>query len=227
MILINLKGIRKIFGKDDGKVEALNGIDLTINEGEMVSIMGTSGSGKSTLLNIIGLLDKPTEGSYEFKGHAVDKLKDKELACNRNESIGFVVQNFALIDDYTVSQNIRVPLDYTKMTRREKNKKVKEIVEKIGLSDKLEKLPNQLSGGQNQRGAIARALVNNPNIILADEPTGALDKKTGNEVIDLFEELNKEGKTIIIITHDENVAKRCKRIIYIEDGKIIGDERNE
>ena len=227
MILINLKGIRKIFGKDDGKVEALNGIDLTINEGEMVSIMGTSGSGKSTLLNIIGLLDKPTEGSYEFKGHAVDKLKDKELACNRNESIGFVVQNFALIDDYTVSQNIRVPLDYTKMTRREKNKKVKEIVEKIGLSDKLEKLPNQLSGGQNQRVAIARALVNNPNIILADEPTGALDKKTGNEVIDLFEELNKEGKTIIIITHDENVAKRCKRIIYIEDGKIIGDERNE
>ena len=227
MILIELKGIRKTFGKDDGKVEALRGIDLTINEGEMVSIMGASGSGKSTLLNIIGFLDKPTEGNYDFKGQAVDKLIDKELARNRNESIGFVVQNFALIDDYTVSQNVRIPLDYTKMSRSEKNKRVKEIVEKIGLSDKLEKLPNQLSGGQNQRVAIARALANNPNIILADEPTGALDKKTGNEVIDLFKELNKEGKTIIIITHDEKVAKRCKRIIYIEDGRIVGDERNE
>lgn len=220
MTLIKLKNIKKTYGIDEGKVEAIRGINLEIEKSEMVAIMGASGSGKSTLLNIIGLLDRQTEGSYEFDGQSIEELKEKKLASIRNKNIGFVVQNFALIDDYTIAQNVQVPLDYDKYSKSEKKKKVMDLLDKVGIKDKANKLPNQLSGGQNQRVAIARALVNNPEIILADEPTGALDSKTGKEVMDLFQELNKEGKTIIIITHDEKVANSCKRIIKLEDGLI-------
>lgn len=220
MTLIKLKNIKKTYGIDEGKVEAIRGINLEIEKSEMVAIMGASGSGKSTLLNIIGLLDRQTEGSYEFDGQSIEVLKEKKLASIRNKNIGFVVQNFALIDDYTIAQNVQVPLDYDKYSKSEKKKKVMDLLDKVGIKDKANKLPNQLSGGQNQRVAIARALVNNPEIILADEPTGALDSKTGKEVMDLFQELNKEGKTIIIITHDEKVANSCKRIIKLEDGLI-------
>lgn len=220
MSLIELKNIKKVYGKGDAKVEALRGIDLSIEKGEMIAIMGASGSGKSTLLNILGFLDKPTEGNYLLNGQSVGKLGDKILARNRNKFIGFVVQNFALIEDYTVFQNIKVPLDYTKISKKEKKQRIVTLLDKMKISDKKDKLPKELSGGQNQRVAIARALVNNPEIILADEPTGALDSKTGEDVMAIFKEFNKEGKTVIIITHDEKIANMCKRIIKIEDGKL-------
>lgn len=220
MSLIEFRNIKKVYGQGDAKVEALKGINLSIEKGEMIAIMGASGSGKSTLLNILGFLDKPTDGSYSLDGQPVDKLGDRILARNRNKFIGFVVQNFALIEDYTVFQNIKVPLDYTKISRKEKKQRIMSLLEKMNISDKKDKLPKELSGGQNQRVAIARALVNNPEIILADEPTGALDRKTGEEVINIFKEFNKEGKTVIIITHDEKVANMCKRTIKIEDGEL-------
>lgn len=220
MSLIEVKNVKKIFGKDDNKVEALRGIDLKVEEGEMLAIMGPSGSGKSTLLNILGFLDKSTEGEYYFDGNDVSKLKDRELSLFRNKYIGFVVQNFALIEDYTISKNISLPLDYVKISSKEKNKRVEELLKLMKIEDKGKRLPKELSGGQNQRVAIARALVNNPKVILADEPTGALDRKNGQEVMNIFKKLNEKGKTIIVITHDEKVASMCKKIIYIEDGKI-------
>ena len=220
MSLIEVKNVKKIFGKDDNKVEALRGIDLKVEEGEMLAIMGPSGSGKSTLLNILGFLDKSTEGEYYFDGNDVSKLKDRELSLFRNKYIGFVVQNFALIEDYTISKNISLPLDYVKISSKEKNKRVEELLKLMKIEDKGKRLPKELSGGQNQRVAIARALVNNPKVILADEPTGALYRKNGQEVMNIFKKLNEKGKTIIVITHDEKVASMCKKIIYIEDGKI-------
>lgn len=220
MSLLQLNNIKKIFGNDDNKVIAINNISLNVNEGELIAIVGPSGSGKSTLLNILGLLDQPTEGNYLINGQDVSKIKDRKLAKIRNSFFGFVVQNFALIDDYTVFQNIKIPLDYNKISSKEKKVRIDEILNKMNIIDKKDKLPNQLSGGQNQRVAIARALVNNPQVILADEPTGALDKKTSQDIMNLFLELNKEGQTIIIITHDEKIAKQCKRVITIEDGMI-------
>lgn len=220
MSLIEVKNVKKIFGKEDNKVEALRGIDLKVEEGEMLAVMGPSGSGKSTLLNILGFLDKGTEGEYYFDGNDVSKLKDRELSLFRNKYIGFVVQNFALIEDYTISKNISLPLDYVKMSSKEKNKRVEELLKLMKIEDKGKRLPKELSGGQNQRVAIARALVNNPKVILADEPTGALDRKNGQEVMNIFKKLNEKGKTIIVITHDEKVASICNKTIYIEDGKI-------
>lgn len=222
MSLIEVKNVKKIFGKEDNKVEALRGIDLKVEEGEMLAIMGPSGSGKSTLLNILGFLDKSTEGEYYFDGNDVSKLKDRELSLFRNKYIGFVVQNFALIEDYTISKNISLPLDYVKMSSKEKNNRVEELLKLMKIEDKGKRLPKELSGGQNQRVAIARALVNNPKVILADEPTGALDRKNGQEVMNIFKKLNEKGKTIIVITHDEKVASICNKTIYIEDGKIKG-----
>lgn len=220
MSLLQLNNIKKVFGNDDNKVIAINNISLNVNKGELIAIVGPSGSGKSTLLNILGLLDQPTEGSYLINGQDVSKIKDRKLAKIRNSFFGFVVQNFALIDDYTVFQNIKIPLDYNKVSSKEKKVRIDEILNKMNIIDKKDKLPNQLSGGQNQRVAIARALVNNPQVILADEPTGALDKKTSQDIMNLFLELNKERQTIIIITHDEKIAKQCKRVITIEDGMI-------
>lgn len=220
MSLLQLNNIKKVFGNDDNKVIAINNISLNVNKGELIAIVGPSGSGKSTLLNILGLLDQPTEGNYLINGQDVSKIKDRKLAKIRNSFFGFVVQNFALIDDYTVFQNIKIPLDYNKVSSKEKKVRIDEILNKMNIIDKKDKLPNQLSGGQNQRVAIARALVNNPQVILADEPTGALDKKTSQDIMNLFLELNKERQTIIIITHDEKIAKQCKRVITIEDGMI-------
>ncbi|NLK94839.1 MAG: ABC transporter ATP-binding protein [Clostridiales bacterium] len=220
MNILELKNIVKDYGKGEGLVTALRNVNLSINKGEMIAIMGPSGSGKSTLLNILGFLDKPTSGEYLFEGENVKNFKENHLAKYRNEKIGFVVQNFALIDDYTVYQNINIPLDYGKIKKSEREVRIKKIVEKVGLSEKINKLPKELSGGQNQRVAIARALINNPEIILADEPTGALDLNTGEEIMSIFKDLNKEGKTIIIITHDKNIANKCNRIINIKDGIV-------
>ncbi|MBE6051014.1 MAG: ABC transporter ATP-binding protein [Clostridium sp.] len=223
MSFIKLENIKKVYGKDDARVEAIKNINLCIEKGEMVAIMGPSGSGKSTLLNILGFLDKPSEGKYIFEDKSTESLKDKELAKYRNNKIGFVVQNFALIEDYTVYQNISVPLEYAGIKKIERKERINRLLSKLNLIEKSKKIPSELSGGQNQRVAIARALVNDPEVILADEPTGALDRNTGKEVINIFRELNKEGKTIIIITHDEKIGEMCDRIIYIEDG--INKER--
>jgi len=186
--------------------------------------MGPSGSGKSTLLNIIGCLDTPTSGEYIFNGKAIDKLSRRELANLRNTSFGFILQYFGLVDEYTVYENVEIPLSYSKKKGINKKKLIKETLNMLGISDKIKKLPCQLSGGQNQRVAIARALINDPEIILADEPTGALDKKTGQEVMNILKDLNKNGKTLIIVTHDESIASQCNRIINICDGKIVSSQ---
>lgn len=227
MYLIELKDVFKSFGKDETKLEVLKNINITVSEGEMIAIMGPSGSGKSTLLNIIGCLDSITTGSYVINGENTNELSNKQLATIRNKTFGFVVQYFALIDEYTVFNNIKVPLSYSSTNHKNVKDKIIKTLKDLGIEEKKDKYPNQLSGGQNQRVAIARAIINNPQIILADEPTGALDRETGNEVMDLFSELNREGKTIIIVTHDENIAKRCKRIISIQDGKVIKDYANK
>lgn len=220
MSLIEVKNLKKIYGQGESKVHALRGINLNVEKGDFLAIMGPSGSGKSTLLNILGFLDKPTEGIYMFNGEKTDALKDAKLAKYRNSHVGFVVQNFALIDDYTIFQNVKVPLDYAHVSAKEKKKRIEDLLKVMGIEDKKDKLPKELSGGQNQRAAIARALVNSPDIILADEPTGALDRKNSDEIMKLFKKLNDEGKTVIIITHDERVGSMCKKIVYIEDGMV-------
>ncbi|MDY5911605.1 MAG: ABC transporter ATP-binding protein [Inconstantimicrobium porci] len=220
MSLIEIKNIKKTYGCGENEVKALRGINLNVDKGDFLAIMGPSGSGKSTLLNILGFLDKPTEGEYIFNGEKTDSLKDAKLAKYRNSHVGFVVQNFALIDDYTIFQNVKVPLDYAHVSSKEKKKRIEYLLKIMGIEDKKNKLPKELSGGQNQRAAIARALVNSPDIILADEPTGALDRKNSDEIMKVFKKLNDEGKTIIIITHDERVGSMCKKIVYIEDGMV-------
>lgn len=218
MELIKMNNLSKTFGTDDAKVHALRDISLTINEGELVAIVGPSGSGKSTLLNIIGCIDKPTTGEYFIDENNTKNFKEKDLAKYRNKLIGFVLQYFGLVNSYTVYENIELPLIYAKT--KNKKEKILNILKKLDISEKKDKLPSELSGGQNQRVAIARALVNDPKLILADEPTGALDKKTSQQVMDILLHLNKEGKTVIIVTHDENISRQCDRIIKIEDGYI-------
>jgi putative ABC transport system ATP-binding protein len=225
MAHIVLKDVSKIYGKENAKVEALRKINLTINSGEMVAIMGPSGSGKSTLLNIIGCLNSATTGDYYLEGEEIKNYSEKKLANIRNKAFGFIVQYFGLLDDYTSYENNQIPLEYAKVSRKKRKVLITDIMDKLGIRDKMDKYPTELSGGQNQRVAIARALVNNPNTILADEPTGALDRKTSQEVMDILKSLNNEGKTIIVVTHDEKVAANCKRIICMEDGKIISDKR--
>lgn len=220
MGLIKMKSIERFYGKNENIVNALRGIDLSINKGELVAIVGPSGSGKTTLLNILGCLDTPNSGQYFLDDTDISKLNANELASIRNSKFGFVVQNFALLDDYTVYENIRIPLDYNKNNIKNKKQKVKEILNKLSIEDKFNKYPTELSGGQCQRVSIARALVNDPDIILADEPTGALDREMGQQVIDIFKKINKEKKTVIIVTHDLNIAAQCDRIITIEDGCI-------
>lgn len=224
MNIIEMSDIKKVYGRGQSSVSALRGINLSIAEGELISIMGPSGSGKSTLLNIMGFLDKADCGTYTFEGSKVAALSDSKAAIYRNKHIGFVVQNFALIDDYTIYQNVKIPLDYAKVSGRTKTQKIEEVLKLVGILDKKDKLPCELSGGQNQRAAIARALVNSPDIILADEPTGSLDKDTGTLIMEIFKKLNEEGKTVIIITHDERIAHMCHRIIHIEDGAVKGEE---
>lgn len=220
MILIEMNNIKKKFGKGEGEVSALRGINLTVEKGDMLAIMGPSGSGKTTLLSIIGFLDKEDEGEYKFQGQVVKNLSEKKLNYYRNKCIGFVVQNFGLIEDYTVFENIEIPLVYSKIPKRKRKEIITKMLKRFNIEEKVNKYPSQLSGGQNQKVAIIRALINNPDLILADEPTGALDKKSGDEVMNILTKLNEEGKTVIIITHDNKVAEKCKHIIKIEDGRV-------
>ncbi|WP_291649831.1 ABC transporter ATP-binding protein [Clostridium sp.] len=219
--LISLKKISKEYITDEVHTRALIDIDLTIDSGEMVAIMGPSGSGKSTLLNILGLLDKANSGMYTYNNKDISKISDKEIYKFRNEEFSFIFQYFALIKEYTILDNVILPLNVRKMSHSERVDIGKKYLEKMGILDQFNKKPSQLSGGQQQRVAIARALVQESNVILADEPTGALDQKTGEEIMDILKQLNKEGKTIIIITHDLKIASMCNRIITIKDGKIV------
>ena len=224
-MIINVKDIKKSYTVGTQEVNALRGINLSVEKGEFISIMGPSGSGKTTLMNIIGCLDTPSSGEYELNGSLVSKLEDDELARIRNKEIGFVFQSFNLLAKNSVLENVMLPLKYAGFEKSEAVKKSNEVIDKVGLSDRLAHTPAELSGGQQQRAAIARALVNKPSIIFADEPTGNLDSKTGKEVMNIFKELNASGQTIILITHEESIANQSNRIITIKDGLIKSDNR--
>ena len=224
--IIEMKGIRKSFfiGKPN-ELEVLHGIDLTVNEGEFLAIVGESGSGKSTLMNIIGVLDKCTEGSYILDGTDISTIGDKELSAIRNVKVGFVFQTFNLIGRQNALKNVELPMLYAGLTKRERTARAKELLSKVGMEERIKHRPNELSGGQKQRVAIARAMANDPSIILADEPTGALDSKTSEMVMEIFKRLNREmGKTIVLITHNSELAEQCDRILTLKDG-VFTDER--
>ena len=218
---VKLKNINKVYRKEGVTFQALKNINLEIKEGEFIAITGPSGSGKSTLMHILGLLDRPSTGTYFLEGEDVAGLDEETLAALRNQSIGFVFQQFNLLNRTTALKNVALPLIYSGVDSEEREKRSKEMLEKVGLREKLNSLPNQLSGGQQQRVAIARALVTNPKIILADEPTGNLDSKSGQEIMGIFDQLHKEGKTVILITHEISIAKHAKRIIKVSDGRIV------
>ena len=222
--IIGIKSVSKIYNLGNTVVKALDNVSLSIFENDFISIMGPSGSGKSTLMNIIGCLDVPTKGSYKFNDEKISQMKDSQLADIRNQKIGFVFQTFNLLPKLNALQNVEVPLVYSNLNRYKRTEKAKEALKIVGLSDRINHKPNELSGGQRQRVAIARALVNKPSIILADEPTGNLDSKSGSEILNFFDDLHKAGNTLIIVTHEKSVAKRAKRRIEIFDGKITLDE---
>lgn len=220
--VIELIDIRKVYHTGETELEVLKGVNVTINQGEMVAIMGASGSGKSTMLNIIGTLDRPTSGTYRLSGTEVEKLKDDELSEIRNLKIGFVFQSFFLLPRLTSLQNVMLPLMYRGTAGDEAKDRAMEMLEKINVAHLANNRPSQMSGGQQQRIALARALVGNPDVILADEPTGALDTKTSDEVMDIFMQLNQEEKrTLVIVTHDPEVGEQCKRVIHVQDGLVV------
>ena len=221
MSLLKLVNVSKTYLPDSHAVEALKKTNLEIKKKDFIAIMGPSGSGKSTLMHLIGCLDIPTSGKVIFEGKDVSSLSEAELARIRNQKIGFVFQTFNLIPRVTTLANVELPLIYAGVNKQERLKRVKEVINKVGLEERLDHFPNQLSGGEQQRVAIARALVNKPTIILADEPTGNLDSKTGREIIDLFTKLNREGNTFVMVTHDQEIAKSANNIIKIKDGEII------
>ena len=225
--MITVKDLSKVFRTEEIETTALNGVSFEINDGEFVAIMGPSGCGKSTLLNILGLLDNPTEGSYRLLDNEVGGLKEKERTKFRKGNIGFVFQSFNLIDELNVYENVELPLRYLNISASERKQKVTEILKRMGISHRAKHFPQQLSGGQQQRVAIARAVVSNPKLILADEPTGNLDSKNGKEVMDLLSELNKEGTTIVLVTHSQKDAAVAQRVINLFDGQIVGDVKNE
>ncbi|HAQ63709.1 MAG TPA: macrolide ABC transporter ATP-binding protein [Ruminococcaceae bacterium] len=227
MSLIEVKDIYKIYNPGENEVRALDGISLSIDRGEFVAIIGQSGSGKSTLMNMLGLLDIPTSGTYLLDGEDVSHMNDNQLSEIRNKQIGFIFQGFNLISSLTAQANVELPLVYRGMRAEERHRLSLEALEKVGLSHRLTHLPKQMSGGQQQRVAIARAVAARPPIILADEPTGNLDSHSGEDVIKILTELYKEGRTVIIITHDNSIAQRAKRVIKISDGQIIDDYINE
>ena len=227
MPLIRISQLQKIYRVGQERVHALRGVDLSIEKNEFVAIMGQSGSGKSTLMNILGCLDRPTNGIYELNGIQTQKMSAGDLAHVRNTQIGFVFQSFELLNRATALDNVMLPLIYSPRNWFGARKRAKGALERVGLANRMTHKPNQLSGGQRQRVAVARALVNSPSIVLADEPTGNLDSKTSIEIIDLFKELHREGQTIIIVTHEEDIAGHAKRIVRLRDGRIMSDNPTE
>ena len=226
-MLISINDLRKIYHMGEVVVRALDGVDLEVSAGEYLAIMGPSGSGKSTLMNLIGCLDTPTSGDYILNGQRVSDLDDAELATIRNQEIGFVFQTFNLLSRATALSNVELPLIYARISVRERHRRAREALDKVGLADRAKHQPNELSGGQRQRVAVARALVNEPSILLADEPTGNLDSRTSAEIMELFNELNAAGNTLIVVTHEEDIAAHARRVIRLLDGKVVVDQRVE
>ena len=222
--MIELRDIRKTYRMGEMDISALDGISLNVVQGELIAIMGPSGSGKSTLMNVLGCLDRPSGGSYSFESREISAMSDDELAHVRNAKIGFVFQSFNLLPRFTALKNVEMPLIYSGVPARSRTERAMPVLEKVGLQDRMLHKPSELSGGQQQRVAIARALVNNPSLLLADEPTGNLDSRSGAEILNILVELNRQGVTIMIVTHDRDIAAMCKRIINLKDGRIVGDE---
>jgi putative ABC transport system ATP-binding protein len=223
MSLIELRGIEKVYDMGAEKVRALAGVDLAVERGEYVAIMGSSGSGKSTLMNLIGCLDTPSAGHYRLNGQAVESMNDLELAGIRNREIGFVFQTFNLLARTSALQNVELPLIYAGTTKRERRERAEAALGRVGLGDRMHHMPNELSGGQRQRVAIARALVNTPSILLADEPTGNLDSATSEEIMRLFADLHGGGNTVILVTHEPDIADHARRRVTLKDGRVVGD----
>jgi putative ABC transport system ATP-binding protein len=226
-MLIDIRDITKVYDMGEERVHALDGVTVAIDRAEYVAVMGPSGSGKSTLMNLVGCLDTPTSGSYVLNGREVARMTDDELAQIRNQEIGFVFQTFNLLPRTTALQQVELPLVYTGVPRRERKDRAVRALEAVGLGDRMGHHPNELSGGQRQRVAVARALINNPSILLADEPTGNLDSQTGAEIMGLFDELNGRGNTIILVTHEEDIAAHARRIVRLRDGKVREDRPND
>lgn len=225
--VIDINTLRKTYIMGTTKVHALRGVDLEINTNEYVALMGPSGSGKSTLMNLLGCLDTPSEGNYVLDGSDVSKMTDSQLAEVRNRKIGFVFQTFNLLPRLSALENVALPLVYAGMARKDREARAHEVLAAVGLGDRTDHKPNELSGGQRQRVAIARALVNNPSIILADEPTGNLDTKTSIEIMEIFEKIHDDGNTVILVTHEPDIAEHAHRIVRLRDGEVESDERNE
>jgi len=223
--LIAIEDVRKVYEMGGARVRALDGVSLRVEAGEYIAVMGPSGSGKSTLMNVIGCLDTPSAGSYRLKGKEIAELDDDELARIRNAEIGFVFQTFNLLPRADARGNVELPLVYSGISRADRRERAREALEAVGLTDRAHHRPNELSGGQRQRVAIARALVNRPSILLADEPTGNLDSRTGAEILEVFDELHRRGNTIVLVTHEEELARRAVRVVRLLDGKIVSDER--
>jgi len=222
--MIELSNISKTYRMGAVDITVLSGISLNVKSGEFIAIMGPSGSGKSTLMNIIGCLDRPTSGTYHFESREISTMSDDELAAVRNGKIGFVFQTFNLLPRFSALKNVEVPLIYGGVPARLRRERAMPLLQKVGLADRMSHRPTELSGGQQQRVAIARALVNNPPLLLADEPTGNLDSRSGSEILDILTALNRSGVTVLIVTHDKDVAARCRRIINLKDGQIINDQ---
>lgn len=221
--MIRLRDVRKIYRMGDTEVAALAGVSLHIAAGELTAIMGPSGSGKSTLMNILGCLDKPTSGSYILDGREVAGMNNDELAWTRNRKIGFVFQNFNLLPRISAWENVALPMIYAGVPKKERLPRARKALAAVGLGDRLEHRPNEMSGGQRQRVAIARALVNDPAIILADEPTGNLDSRASEEIIDIFAALNQQGRTVVLVTHEPDIAAHARRVLYVRDGRVVQD----
>jgi putative ABC transport system ATP-binding protein len=225
--MIEIRDLVKVYEMGDIQVRALDGVSIDVDRGEFVAIMGPSGSGKSTLMNLIGCLDTPSAGTYRLNEQEVSRLDDDELARIRNKEIGFVFQTFNLLARTSAVENVEVPLVYAGVPRHERHRRAKEMLEQVGLGDRMHHQPNELSGGQRQRVAVARALVNRPSILLADEPTGNLDSRTGEEIMQLFDELNRTGNTIVLVTHEEDIARHARRVVRLRDGQVVEERRTQ